>query len=263
MARVSNLIRTALQKHVADFPTKTAFRSTHQGIRWNFAELSHQSLAVASGLVDLGVHAGESVGLSLGRGAELVTLSLGASMAGYNIAAASCGLSAKGMTKMLEEQRCKILIVDAHSVPAALEALAGSTFPDLEYILHTGQHKEAGGLIRFSDILLYNPLPDRLAALEVGDGSRFLVDVGNNGIAGKNLSISDAMKEAEVKADRLKLSNISSVLYGSKDGSAADVVLSSIACISKLSKFVIPSESFNEASLKVATSQDKCDITIN
>lgn len=311
----SYAVRSVLAQQVAAYPTKNALRVTHQKVRWTFANLFEHSSAFGSALLDVGLRPGkDSVGLVLGCNAEHVSAALGAACAGVKVADVSdkSKLCAQALDRMLKEQACSVLVVSEDTVglvrelvpelaasaasPAGGAPLALEAYPSLRFVCHTGRSAEPG-MHRFRDLMLYNPVPDKLdsfgssptptlaassststakkgakkkskkaAAAEVaaakvapvGDlDAPFFVSIdAATGAASGEMTQRQALEQSSKTADELQLTGDSRVLFKAQKDVVSKLALGALACAQHTAQLVVPSETFDEAALGVASEQD-------
>mmetsp|Transcript_7474 Transcript_7474/g.14793 ORF Transcript_7474/g.14793 Transcript_7474/m.14793 type:complete len:287 (+) Transcript_7474:300-1160(+) len=271
-------VKSLLEKQLAEFPTKSALRVTHQNIRWTYANLHDHSVALASGLVDVGLGPGSCVGAVLGNNAENVSVMLGAANAGMKVASASSSdkLTKESLGRILSNNKCSVLFISPDKISVVYELLPElkgmrldqsvelklEAYPELKYICHTGISAVAG-MHRFRDILLYNAIPNRLENIAEKDDAPFFVQIdGASGSTKSEMTQKEAIAAAEKKAGELKLDGKSRVLFKVKKDYPTNLVLGTLACASSNAQLVVPSDVFDESACEKAILEDSCNATL-
>lgn len=131
---------------------------------FTYGELLQSLNSVSNGLLELGVGAGDYVGVYVNNRTEFFPIVLGAMRIGAVFVPFSVLYAQDEVVYQLEHARIKVLFIDEAFYPALQSRL--HEFPDLKHVIVVGASPEGVPRVTFNDLLLYSseepivPVPD-------------------------------------------------------------------------------------------------------
>lgn len=109
------------------FPHRTAI--IHGSFRQTWAETRDRCYRLASALVKLGIHTGDTVSIIAPNTPAMLEAHFGVPLSGAVLNAINCRLDAEGIAFILRHGECKLLMVDREFSPLVAKALQGVPSP--------------------------------------------------------------------------------------------------------------------------------------
>ena len=252
----------------------------HQDVRWTYAEFNDKVTRVAAGLLDLGLHPGDRVGIWSQNCAEWVLVQFATARAGLVMVNINPAYRRAELAYVLEKVHCAALILApafkssdylailadviptlAASEPGQLHAPA---LPRLRHIIRLGEQRTPG-MFNFHQ-LLATPTAKRLEALEALEASLQFDDAVNiqftsgttgapkgatlthHNILNNGFFIGEAMKLTA--ADRLCIPVPLYHCFG--------MVLGNLACVTHGATMVFPGDGFEPMSVLATVQAERC-----
>ena len=161
-------IGAAFDETAARFPNKTALISVHQGIRWTYADYKQQVDALATGLIEMGLKAGERIGVWSQNNVEWAVVQFATAKAGLILVNINPAYRSSELEYALVKSGCSALITSAAfkssnylDILAKLAPelsvckpgeLVSERLPALKTIIRLGD-EQTPGMFNFRDVL--------------------------------------------------------------------------------------------------------------
>jgi fatty-acyl-CoA synthase len=266
---------------VSRFPTRRAVVFREQNIRWTWRELADEIDVLASGLLALGVVAGDRVGIWSPNRAEWLLTQFATARIGAILVNVNPAYRLAELEYALKKVGCKALVAAekfkssmylemlqalapelAVAVPGALHA---ARFPELRAVIRMGEG-ETPGMLSFPDIMSRSREQLDTAALDALDARLFADEPVNiqftSGTTGSpkgaTLTHRNVVNNARYIAIAMRLAEQDSLCIPVPLYHCFGMVLAVLACVSTGAAMVFPGEAFDPAATLAAVDEERC-----
>ena len=263
-------------KHAA----RDALVVRHQGVRLSYGQLKQHVDALACGLLRLGLHPGDRVGLWSQNNLEWVLTQLATAKSGLVLVNVNPAYRRHELEYSLGKSGCRALIlapqfktsryleIIASVVPELADAEPGklhsAALPALQWVVRLGNERTAG-MFNFGDLMIA-PAAAELAALEAIGASLQFDDAINiqftSGTTGSpkgaTLSHHNILNNGFFIGEALKLTSVDRVCIPVPLYHCFGMVLGNLACLTHGSAMVYPAEAFDPAACLAAVAEERC-----
>ena len=263
------------------FPERPAVVFREQNIRWTWREFANQVDVLASGLLALGIQAGDRVGIWSPNRAEwlltqFATARMGAVLVNinpaYRLAELEYALNKVGCKAIIAAEQFKsskylemlqtLAPELAHAAPNALDA---AKLPELRAVIRMGDGKTPG-MLNFDDVMRTGATQldaAKLDALEAKLGPDDAINVqftsGTTGNPkGATLTHRNIVNNARYIAMAMRLTEQDSLCIPVPLYHCFGMVLAVLACVSTGCTMVFPGEAFDPGATLAAVHDEKC-----
>jgi fatty-acyl-CoA synthase len=266
---------------VSTFPVRLAVVFREQSIRWTWSEFADEVDVLASGLLSLGIGAGDRVGIWSPNRVEwlltqFATARIGAILVNinpaYRVAELEYALKKVGCKALIAAERFKksmylemlqTLAPDlATATPGALHA---ARFPELRAVIRLGED-ETPGMLRFADVMSRGreqldtaKLHTLESQLHADEPINIQFTSGTTGNPkGAALTHRNVVNNARYIALAMRLTEQDSLCIPVPLYHCFGMVLAVLACISTGAAMVFPGEAFDPAATLAAVDEECC-----
>jgi fatty-acyl-CoA synthase len=278
-ALINQTIGERLAKTVADFPHRDALISRHQGIRWTYSEYAQEIERLATGLLRLGIRAGDRVGIWAPNCAEWCLAQFATARMGAILVNVNPAYRVFELEYALNRSGCKALIT-AESFKSSqyvemLQALApeldrcepgrleSETLPGLEIVIRLGEASTAG-MLNFADVCDLGSESERtlLHELENGLDPHDVINIqftsGTTGNPkGAALTHYNILNNANQVAHGMQFSEHDRLVIPVPMYHCFGMVLGKLACVSRGAAAIFPSDAFEAGSVLEAVEAEQ------
>ncbi|MDR5777972.1 AMP-binding protein [Caballeronia sp. LZ065] len=266
---------------VRRFPDRPAVVFREQGIRWTWRQFADEVDALASGLLSLGVEAGDRVGIWSPNRAEWLLTQFATARMGAVLVNINPAYRLAELEYALNKVSCKAIIAAeqfktskylemleslapefAHAEPNALRA---KKLPDLRAVIRMGD-ASSPGMLNFADVMrLGREQLDgaKLDALEAAFNSDEPINIqftsGTTGNPkGATLTHRNIVNNARYIAMAMRLTEQDSLCIPVPLYHCFGMVLAVLACVSTGCAMVFPGEAFDPGATLAAVHEEQC-----
>ena len=268
---------------VARQPDHPALVSKHQGLRYSYSELQTASNRLASALLDLGLVSGDRIGIWSHNNAQWVLMQLATAKVGlvlvninpaYRVAEVEYALNKVGCKALVSMPRFKtsdylgmlreLAPELASAQPGALQAKRLPQLRSVVWIDEPGQADEAGGVLRFSELLQRGRADDaRLGAiaatLKATDPINIQFTSGTTGFPkGATLTHRNILNNGFFIGEAMRLSPADRLCIPVPLYHCFGMVLGNLACFTHGATIVYPNDGFDALSVLQAVQDERC-----
>ena len=269
---------------VAQFPDRPAVSFREQNIRWTWREFADEVDVLASGLLALGVEAGDRVGIWSPNRSEwlltqFATARIGAVLVNinpaYRLAELEYALNKVGCKALIAAEQFKtskylemLQTLAPELADAEPNALHAARLPDLRTLIRMGDAKTPG-MLNFGDVMargreqLDTGDTAKLDALEATLDARDAINIqftsGTTGNPkGATLTHHNVVNNARYIAMAMRLTENDSLCIPVPFYHCFGMVLAVLACVSTGCAMVFPGEAFDPAATLAAVHEERC-----
>lgn len=269
-----------LEETVRTNPSGSAFVFKEQGIRWSWLEFKHQVDDLASGLLAIGLKAGDRVGIWSPNRSEWVVTQFATAQIGIVLVNINPAYRVSELEYVLNKVRIKALILAEkfktsdyiemiRSLAPELESsepgrVYSQRLPHLRWVIHMGESL-LPGMQNFSDLLKYGGPAQKARLIEIAQSLKpdEAINVqftsGTTGSPkGATLSHHNIINNARCVAQAMKLTAQDRLCVPVPLYHCFGMVLSVLACVSTGASMVFPGEAFEPAATLKAVSDERC-----
>jgi fatty-acyl-CoA synthase len=268
---------------VARQPDHPALVSKHQGLRYSYRELQAASNQLASALLDLGLVPGDRIGIWSHNNAQWVLMQLATAKVGlilvninpaYRVAEVEYALNKVGCKALVSMPRFKtsdylgmlreLAPELASAQPGALQAKRLPQLRSVVWIDEPGQADEAGGVLRFSELLQRGRADDaRLgtiaATLKATDPINIQFTSGTTGFPkGATLTHRNILNNGFFIGEAMRLTPLDRLCIPVPLYHCFGMVLGNLACFTHGATIVYPNDGFDALSVLQAVQDERC-----
>ncbi|QPF93587.1 AMP-binding protein [Bradyrhizobium commune] len=260
--------------------SREALVVTHQNIRWTYAELKSRSDAFASGLLALGLQAGDRVGIWSPNCAEWTIAQFATAKAGLVLVNINPAYRLSELEHVLRAVGCRALISAARFkssdyvamirelVPELASAngeLHGARLPELRHVIAiAGKHE---GCLTFDWVMergrqVGNARLDAVsAAVQMDDAVNIQFTSGTTGLPkGATLSHHNLINNALFVGETTGIEPGSRVCIPVPLYHCFGMVMGNLGCVTHAATMVYPSESFDPLRTLETLEAERCDV---
>lgn len=266
---------------VARFPDRPGVTFREQNIRWTWRQFADEVDVLASGLLALGVEAGDRVGIWSPNRAEwlltqFATARIGAVLVNinpaYRLAELEYALNKVGCKALIAAEQFKtskylemLQTLAPELADAAPNALQAAKLPELRTVIRMGDAKTPG-MLNFGDVMARGREQldtAQLEALEAKLDARDPINIqftsGTTGNPkGATLTHYNVVNNARYIAIAMRLSENDSLCIPVPLYHCFGMVLAVLACVSTGCTMVFPGEAFDPAATLAAVHEERC-----
>jgi fatty-acyl-CoA synthase len=249
------------------FGERDALIVRHQRIRWTYRELKERVDAVAAGLLALGLHRGDRIGIWSPNNAEWVLTQFATAKAGLILVNINPAYRTTELEYALAKAGCVALITAAQFKSSNyLKMLreAAPRLPQLRHVIVIGG-AAAPGMMRFEEIPSLAGKPARTRLVELGGELQFDDPVniqftsGTTGFPkGATLSHHNILNNGFFTAEAMKLTEADRVCIPVPLYHCFGMVIGNLGCLTHGSAMVYPSEGFDPLATLEALEAERC-----
>ncbi len=269
-----NFDRTA-----ARFPDRPALISCQQGIRWTYRELSAQVDAFAAGLLALGLHPGDRVGIWSPNNAEWIVTQFATAKAGLILVNINPAYRLSEVEYALNKVACRALVTAtafktsdyigmintlapelARARPGHLDA---ATLPHLRAVIQIGGN--APGTLAFDAIhglggaAEQQRLLDLATTLQFDDPINIQFTSGTTGLPkGATLTHHGILNNGYFDGETMRITEADKVCVPVPMYHCFGMVIGALACSSHGAAIVFPGEGFDPLATLKAVAEERC-----
>ena len=268
---------------VARQPDHPALVSKHQGLRYSYRELQAASNQLASALLDLGLVPGDRIGIWSHNNAQWVLMQLATAKVGlilvninpaYRVAEVEYALNKVGCKALVSMPRFKTsdylgMLRElspelASAQPGALQAKRLPQLRSVVWIDEPGQPDEAGGVLRFSELIQRGRADDaRLASiaatLKATDPINIQFTSGTTGFPkGATLTHRNILNNGFFIGEAMRLTPADRLCIPVPLYHCLGMVLGNLACFTHGATIVYPNDGFDALSVLQAVQDERC-----
>ncbi|MBA8735087.1 AMP-binding protein [Chromobacterium violaceum] len=259
---------------------RLALRVRHQDISWSYRELRDLVDRVACGLLRLGLHAGDRVGIWSQNRAEWVLMQFAAAKAGLVLVNINPGYRRAELEYALNKVGCRALVLSpsfkSSDYVAMIRDLApelddcrpgelqSARLPALRWVLRIGQQR-LPGMLAFSE-LLAEPSADELAALQAlgatlraDEAANIQFTSGTTGHPkGATLSHRNILNNAWFVGAAMRLEADDRLCIPVPLYHCFGMVMGTLCCLCRGAAMVFPGEGFDPLSVLETVQEERC-----
>ena len=273
---VSQLLASTVTQHSG----RSAFIFSEQGVRWTWCDFQKQVDDVASGLLALGLKAGDRVGIWSPNRSEWVVTQFATAQIGVILVNVNPAYRLSELEYALNKVQVKALILaekfKTSDYIGMLQTLApeletsepgriySQRLPHLRWVIRMGRQKTPG-MFNYEDLLSWGGpaqkarLPELTAVLNPDDAINIQFTSGTTGNPkGATLSHHNILNNALCVAQAMKLTEQDRLCVPVPLYHCFGMVLSVLACVSVGASMVFPGEAFDPAATLKAASNERC-----
>jgi len=268
---------------VARQPDHPALVSKHQGLRYSYRELQAASNQLASALLDLGLVPGDRIGIWSHNNAQWVLMQLATAKVGlilvninpaYRVAEVEYALNKVGCKALVSMPRFKtsdylgmlreLAPELASAQPGSLQAKRLPQLRSVVWIDEPGQPDEAGGVLRFSELIQRGRADDtRLASiaatLTATDPINIQFTSGTTGFPkGATLTHRNILNNGFFIGEAMRLTPTDRLCIPVPLYHCFGMVLGNLACFTHGATIVYPNDGFDALSVLQAVQDERC-----
>jgi len=261
------------------FPDNEALVSCHQQLRYTYRQLQQESNRLASALLELGLRAGDRVGIWSHNNAQWLLTQIATAKAGIVLVNINPAYRLAELEYALNKVGCKALITMttfktsnyiemvqtiapelAASKPGALSAVK---VPALKTVVHLGD-ETVPGMMRFSDLMAMGNaddarLPQAGATLKSTDPINIQFTSGTTGFPkGATLTHRNVLNNGFFIGEAMRLTEKDRLCIPVPLYHCFGMVLGNLACLTHGATIVYPNEAFDPLSVLQAVQQERC-----
>ncbi|MBK4739197.1 AMP-binding protein [Noviherbaspirillum pedocola] len=277
---IGQTIGTYLRSMAERFVTKDAVVVRHQHIRWTYKELDERVSYLAAGLLKLGLHPGDRVGIWAQNCAEWVLVQFATARAGLIMVNINPAYRRSELEYVLDKVQCSALILSPsfkssdyiamvqdvlpeihHATPGALHS---RELPHLRHVIRLGLDKTAG-MLNFNDVLGSPDSADleRLAeveaALQFDDPVNIQFTSGTTGAPkGATLTHHNILNNGFFIGEAMRLTEEDKLCIPVPLYHCFGMVLGNLACVTHGATMVYPDESFEPKAVLETVQAERC-----
>jgi fatty-acyl-CoA synthase len=273
---VSQLLASTVTQHSG----RSAFIFSEQGVRWTWCDFQKQVDDVASGLLALGLKAGDRVGIWSPNRSEWVVTQFATAQIGVILVNVNPAYRLSELEYALNKVQVKALILAekfktsdyigmVQTLAPELETsepgrIYSQRLPHLRWVIRMGRQKTPG-MFNYEDLLSWGGpaqkarLPELTAVLNPDDAINIQFTSGTTGNPkGATLSHHNILNNALCVAQAMKLTEQDRLCVPVPLYHCFGMVLSVLACVSVGASMVFPGEAFDPAATLKAASDERC-----
>lgn len=225
---MASTVAGLLQEAAAEFPYREVVRDTEAEVLWSNAQLLENTTALANGLGELGVKAGDTIVTMLPNNTENLITTLAAAAIGARVVPTTPSTSG-GLSSLLAQSNAKVVIygedadeVVAETVPDVVDeqmlrhdigAVSNDRFPNLDFVISTNPELTENEVIPFKTILMHNAV----VRCQVARGAK---QTSDSTPVVDNSTNADILSAADKLVSKLGLTSTSQVTVSSSDPAA-------------------------------------------
>jgi fatty-acyl-CoA synthase len=277
---IGDTIGLFLSKIVQQHGDNEALVVPHQDVRWTYTEFNERVNRLAAGLLALGLHPGDRIGIWSQNCAEWVLVQFATARAGLVMVNINPAYRRSELEYVLDKVQCAALILSpsfkssdylailadvvpeiARSKPGALQSQG---LPHLRHVIRLGTDKTPG-MLNFDDILVPagDPRLEELARIEAGLQFDEPVNIqftsGTTGAPkGATLTHHNILNNGFFVGEAMKLSSVDRLCIPVPLYHCFGMVLGNLACVTHGATMVFPGESFEPAAVLATVQAERC-----
>ncbi len=264
---------------VEKFPGKDAVVSCHQNIRYTYRELQREVNQMASGLLRMGIEAGDRIGIWSHNNVQWLVTQLATAKIGVILVNINPAYRTAELEYVLKNVECKALItmpsfkstsylemirslapeID-HAVPGAL---ASAKLPALRTVIHISDDT-APGFLRFADLLAMGDASDPVveaacARLHNTDAINIQFTSGTTGSPkGATLTHRNVLNNGLFIGEAMRLSSEDRLCIPVPLYHCFGMVVGNLAALTHGATIVYPNDAFDPVSVLQAVQNERC-----
>ncbi|SPB14197.1 AMP-binding protein [Caballeronia novacaledonica] len=262
-------------------PDRPAVVFREQNIRWTWRQFAHEVDVLASGLLALGIEAGDRVGIWSPNRVEWLLTQFATARMGAVLVNINPAYRLAELEYALNKVGCKAIIAAEHFktskylemlqtlapelADAAPNALDAAKLPELRTVIRMGEGKTPG-MLNFDDVMRQGrdqldaaPLDALEAKLDPDDAINIQFTSGTTGNPkGATLTHRNVVNNARYIAMAMRLTEQDSLCIPVPLYHCFGMVLAVLACVSTGCAMVFPGEAFDPAATLAAVHEEKC-----
>jgi fatty-acyl-CoA synthase len=252
----------------------------HQNVRWTYKEFDERVTALAAGLLKLGLHPGDRIGIWSQNCAEWVLVQFATARAGLIIVNINPAYRRSELEYVLDKVQCSALILAPafkssdyivivqdvvpeihHAKPGALQS---ERLPHLRQVIRLGSEKTPG-MLNFDDLLVppgvehLEHLATVEAALQFDDPVNIQFTSGTTGAPkGATLTHHNILNNGFFIGEAMKLTGNDKLCIPVPLYHCFGMVLGNLACVTHGAAMVFPGESFEPKAVLETVQAERC-----
>ncbi|MFZ6691075.1 AMP-binding protein [Undibacterium sp. SXout20W] len=264
---------------VERFPNRPALVSCHENVRWSYRELQEASNRVASGLLELGLQAGDRLGIWSNNNSQWLLTQLATAKIGVILVNINPAYRVSELEYALNKVGCKAIISMCefkgsdylamitelapelnHCSPGQLKA---TRLPALQIAIHLGEH-DVPGMLRFSELMARGKSKDERIAniaktLNNTDAINIQFTSGTTGFPkGATLTHRNILNNGYFVGEAMHLTEDDRLCVPVPLYHCFGMVMGNLACITHGACVVYPNASFDPLTVLEAVQNEKC-----
>ncbi|OZF06324.1 AMP-binding protein [Rhodococcoides fascians] len=258
---LDDTIGDAFDRTVTSFPDREAVVDVQSGRRWTYATLGSDVDALASAMIDLGVQAGDRVGIWAPNCPEWTIVQIAVAKVGAILVAINPAYRAHELEYVLSQSDIGMMFAlpsFKSSDYAAMLATAAPQSPALEHVVFFGTDQWADLLTRGSR-LPAQPLAVRQGTLDASDPINIQYTSGTTGFPkGVTLSHRNILNNGYFVGDMVGYSERDRICVPVPFYHCFGMVMGNLGAIAHGACVVIPAPAFDPATTLLACQQERC-----
>ena len=264
---IGETIGAALERAARIHGARTALVSRHQNIRWTYAELNERADALATGLLALGLHSGDRIGIWAPNCAEWTLTQFAAAKAGFILVNINTAYRKAELEYALNKVGCRALVLAKEHrgilYSEMLEDICRERrLPKLEHAILIGETRERFRL--FDEVAVgtrgeRDRLRDIGARLQFDDPINIQFTSGTTGFPkGATLSHHNILNNGFFVGEQIGLSSDDRLCIPVPLYHCFGMVMANLGCLTHGSTMVYPSEAFDALAVLQTVEAEKC-----
>jgi fatty-acyl-CoA synthase len=250
-----------LDRTVERFPDADALVSRHQGVRMTYAQFGATVDVVAGGLLDLGIAAGDRVGLWSPNSAEWVLLQYAAAKVGAVLVSINTAFRQRELQHALQLSGARLLIAAESARSPDYREVIDRVLPDvdrLERVLHLGT-ADWDNLLSAGEMVPADVLRARSATVRFDDPANIMFTSGTTGAPkGATMSHHGNLNNGYLLGERSGCTRHDRVCLPIPLHHAFGSVCGNIACTSHGACIVLPGPAFEPGDVLDTLQVERC-----
>jgi fatty-acyl-CoA synthase len=273
-------IGTYLESMAQRFGPNEALVVPHQNVRWTYQEFDERVTRLAAGLLKLGLHPGDRIGIWSQNCAEWVLVQFATARAGLVMVNINPSYRRSELEYVLDKVQCSALILAPaykssdyigmvqdvvpeihHAKPGALQS---ERLPQLRQVIRLGAGKTPG-MLNFDELLAEPDAEQRArvaavqAALQFDDPVNIQFTSGTTGAPkGATLTHHNILNNGFFIGEAMKLTGSDRLCIPVPLYHCFGMVLGNLACVTHGAAMVFPGEGFEPQSVLATVQAERC-----
>ncbi|KAE8142434.1 hypothetical protein BDV38DRAFT_267717 [Aspergillus pseudotamarii] len=242
------------------------------GTRWTYSDLNDEADRLARGLLAMGIHKGDRIGIMAGNCEQYISVFFAAARAGAILVVLNNTYTPSELYYALEHTDCRLLFMTPHIGRHNLEEVLskmgphpkrkGSSAALEEIVILRGEHSDFptyNSVIERGSSISRNALLDRQAQLGTDDVCNLQFTSGSTGNPkAAMLTHHNLVNNSRFIGDRMDLTSFDILCCPPPLFHCFGLVLGMLAVVTHGAKIVFPSETFDPKAVLHAISDEKC-----